>query len=295
MKTYTTPDGNLLPEAFVNAYIKNGVADKPLSTVLLADGMTIDIEKAPHILIAGATGSGKSVTMHNIICSLLINNTTEDCQMLLIDPKRVEFKYFYDKNPILFCPVVTDPKEALVQLQKASQEMMRRYDIMEQQGLRFWNGKKLYIVIDEIADLVSEGGKVLESVIEKISRLGRGAGLHLIVATQHPTCHVLSRQITTNLDVRICLKVNDASASRLVLGVSGGEKLKGKGDSIIRMNGEYIRYQGLYIDDNSLESFSHSWKVEGEEEQPKTYTTAPKQAQAAQPKQKGFFSLLGIA
>lgn len=261
-KMYYSPDYHLLNEDFKKAVLTDEFIDSNKSTVALGQGITMDIEKAVHTLIAGESGSGKSVTMHNIIASLLLKNSPNTMQMLLIDPKRVEFKFFYKNNPCLFCPVATDPEEALERLEQAANEMMERYEIMENEGKRFWDGKKIYIIIDEIADLVATGGKRLETVIEKIARLGRGAGVHLICATQHPTAHVLSRQITTNLDTRICLRVNDASASRLVLGASGGEKLRGKGDAIIRYYGETRRFQTAYIDDDSLTAFSHSWKVE---------------------------------
>ena len=262
-KTYFSPDPDLLQgSTFYEAVNTDAFVGSNRSTVALGKDVLIDIEKAVHTLIAGECGSGKSVMMHNIICSLLLKNSPNTMELLLIDPKRVEFKFFYRNNPCLFCPVVTEPETALQRLEEAYNEMMRRYDVMEEEGKRFWTGKKLYIIIDEIADLVSTGGKRLEAVIEKIARLGRGAGVHLIVATQHPTAKVLSRQITTNLDTRICLRVNDSSASRLVLGASGGEKLKGRGDAIIRYYGETRRFQGAYIDDSRLEAFSHSWRLE---------------------------------
>jgi S-DNA-T family DNA segregation ATPase FtsK/SpoIIIE len=258
---YTTPDVKCLSESLrqeVNTYKFSG---SPLSTAALGSGVYLDIASAPHVLVAGTTGSGKSVMLHNIICSLLVRNNPDTARFLLIDPKMVEFRYFYKNLPLLYCGVVSDPKEALMRLEEAEREMMRRYEVIEAEGKRFWTGSKLYIVIDEIADLVSDGGKRLERCLEKIARLGRGAGVHLIAATQHPTAQVLSRQITTNLDVRICLRVNDGSASRLVLGRTGGERLKGKGDAIIRMNGEYTRFQAAYIDDDSLEAYAHSWNV----------------------------------
>ena len=261
MKIYSTPRASLLPDALKNVVCTTTFYDSPLSTVALSSDVVLDIAKCPHILIAGTTGSGKSVMLHNIICSLLLRNTTSTAEFLLIDPKMVELEYFYKNNPCLFCPVVTDPSEALRQIERAADVMMRRYDSIKSEGKRFWTGSKLYIVIDEIADLISAGGKRLEKAIEKIARLGRGAGVHLIVATQHPTAKVLSRQITTNLDTRICLRVNDIYASRLVIGSAGGEKLRGKGDAILRHNGDLIRFQGAYIDDEQLEAYAHSWSV----------------------------------
>lgn len=259
---YTTPDAHVFTGAMREAIFTDEFIDSPLSTAILGKGTYLDLREAVHVLIAGTTGSGKSVMLHNIITSLLIRNTPNTAEFLLIDPKIIEFEYFYKDSPLLFCPVVTDPEEALKQLQRASEEMMNRYEVLRSSGKRFWTGKKLYIVIDEIADLVSAGGKCLENIIEKIARLGRGAGVHLIVATQHPTGKVLSRQITTNLDTRICLKVKDGYASRLVLGTNGGERLRGKGHAILCLNGDFTYFQSAYISDEELEAFCRSWKVE---------------------------------
>lgn len=259
---YESPDPKMITSNFKEAFLKPEFIEANKSTVALGNGVLLDIATAAHVLIAGETGGGKSVLLHDVICSLLMKNDPTTMDLLLIDPKMVEFDYFYKNNPCLFCPVATDPVEALERLEQAANEMMRRYSIMKQEGKRFWTGKKLYIVIDEIADLISAGGKRLEKVIEKICRLGRGAGCHVIAATQHPVRSVISRQITANMDTRICLRVIDSSASRLVLGAAGGEKLKGKGDAIIRHNGEFRRFQAAYIDDESLERFAHSWTRE---------------------------------
>lgn len=258
---YTGPDFRYIKSNFRKAAYTKEFADASKSTVVLGEGVMVDIAKAPHILVAGATGCGKSVMLHNIIASLLMKNTPQTAELLLIDPKMMEFEYFYQNQPCLYCPVVTDPKEAVKRLAQASDEMMRRFGIAKAEGKQAWDGKKLYIVIDEIADLISAGGKQIEQIVEKIARLGRGAGVHLIVATQHPTNRVLSRQITTNLDTRICLHVNDNSASRLVLGIKGGETLGGNGDAIIRFNGFYTHFQAAFIDNESLKAFSHSWKM----------------------------------
>lgn len=259
---YTSPDPKEIKSNFKEAFLTPEFIKANKSTVALGNGVLLDIATAPHLLIAGESGGGKSCLLHNVIASLLMKNNPTTMDLLLIDPKMVEFEYFYKGNPCLFCPVVTDPVEALERLEQAANEMMRRYSVMKQEGKRFWPGKKLYIVIDEVADLISAGGKRLEKVIEKISRLGRGAGCHIIAATQHPVRSVISRQITANMDTRICLRVIDGAASRLVIGTTGGEKLKGKGDAIIRHNGEFRRFQASYIDDESLERFAHSWKKE---------------------------------
>lgn len=259
---YTTPDYRKINGSFREAVCSERFRKSALTTAALAEDVLIDFAKVPHVLVAGSTGSGKSVMLHNILASLLLRNTPSSAQFLIIDPKMVEFEYFYHDIPVLYCPIVTEPSDAINALERASVEMMNRYDINRQRGHRFWEGRQLYIIIDEIADLISAGGKRLEKIIEKIARLGRGAGVHLIVATQHPTADVLSRQITTNLDARICLHVKDSSASRLVLGHSGGEYLRGMGDAILQVNGADTRFQGAYISDEDLEVFSRSWVVE---------------------------------
>jgi len=270
--TYTAPNAKYLSESLRKAVLSDEFMQSPLTTAVISQDLSLDLEKAVHVLVAGCTGSGKSVCLHNIISSLLVRNTPATAQFLLIDPKIIEFEFFYRDNPCLFCPVVTDPEEAVNRLESACREMMRRYDAIRAEGKRMWTGKRLYIVIDEIADLVSTGGKRLERIIEKIARLGRGAGIHLIVATQHPTADVLSRQITANLDTRICLSVIDSSASRLILGKSGGEQLKGKGDAIVRINSEFIHTRCAYNSDEDLTRFAHSWKLEYQDPEPVTET-----------------------
>ena len=259
--TYTTPDPATLTGSFRKSLNNDFTQSK--SIVSLGNGVLLDIEKCPHILIAGTTGSGKSVMIHSIIASLMLKNTPADAQLLLIDPKRVELKYFYDNCPMVWNrKVITEPEEAYNTLLSAKDEMMKRYDIMSNTGERFWTGQKLYIVIDEVADLLDAAGKKLETVISSIARLGRGAGVHLIIATQHPTARVLSRQITANLDTRIALRVEDRNASRLIINAPGAETLKGKGDALLRHNGNLIHFHGGYISDTELNAFCKSYKLE---------------------------------
>lgn len=258
---YTKPNAEYLTGSFKSAISDERFLQSNKSTVALGNGVLLDISKAPHVLVAGTTGSGKSVMLHNIICSLLLKNNPNDARLLLIDPKMVEFKFFYKDCPMLWDEVQTDPWEALSALNRAADEMMKRYEILSEQGKRFWEGQKLYIVIDEIADLIYTAGKKAEKVIAKIARLGRGAGVHLIVATQHPKADILTRQITANIDVRIGLRVIDSSASRLVINATGAQDLKGKGDALLRLNGDLYHFQGAYIIDDELTAFAHSWTV----------------------------------
>jgi S-DNA-T family DNA segregation ATPase FtsK/SpoIIIE len=259
---YTTPKVDLLPPSLHDAVYNEDFAKSPLSTVALADGVLIDIAECPHLLVAGTTGSGKSVVMHNMIASLLLRNTPSTAEFIIIDPKRIEFKPFYSDLPLLRRPIITDIAEANSALSDIRQEMERRYMDMETRHKRKWDGKKLYVFIDEVAELVFQGRKKVQDLIANIAFLGRASGIHLIVAVQHPTADIISRNITANITTRICLKVDKWSESQLILGVSGAEKLRGRGDAMLLKDGEIQRFQGAYLDDDSLESFSHSWKVE---------------------------------
>lgn len=260
--TYTTPDGNLLPKEYVSAALNADIMNQPKSTVVLAEGITLDLAECPHLLIAGAAGSGKSVMLHSIVCSLLLRNGLNDCEMLLIDPKQVELAPFYDGNPLLRRPVITDAGEAINALQDVQAEMNRRYASMKERKIRKWDGKKLYIFIDEFAQLVYTGGQNAQDLVANITFLGRAAGIHVIIAVQHPSADIISRNITANITARICLLVDKWSESQLVLGMSGAEKLNGNGDAFLKFRGEPIRFQGLYIDDDSLDAYSHSWILE---------------------------------
>lgn len=290
--TYTYPDMKYLNGSFKTAVSAAEFRESNNSTVALGDGVLLDIAKCPHLLIAGTTGSGKSVMMHNVICSLLLKNSPKTARLLLIDPKMVEFKFFYKDSPMLWDEVQTDPEKALSALNRASDEMMRRYEIMSEQGIRFWTGEKLYIVIDEIADLIYTAGKKVEKVVANIARLGRGAGVHLIIATQHPKADILTRQITANIDTRIALKVFDASASRLVLNAVGAQDLKGKGDALLRYDGELKHFQGAYISDEELTAFAHSWTLTPIKEKETVVTYTADLSQVNQQKATSFLHRL---
>lgn len=284
--TYTANDPKMLTGSMREAIDSPEFWKSNGSTVALGKGVLLDISKAPHILIAGTTGSGKSVMLHNIIASLLLKNDPETAQFLIVDPKMVEFRYFYQGHPCVQ-QIITDPADALEALENASSEMMRRYEIMSLQGLRFWNGCKLYIVIDEVADLIDTCGKRVEKQIANIARLGRGAGVHLIVATQHPTAQVLSRQITANLDTRIALRVDDSTASRLIIREAGAEKLRNKGDAIMR-NADGTRFfHGAFITDAELEAFAKSYEMQCEPEAcDSLYTRHKRTFTAEQPEER---------
>jgi len=222
----------------------------------------------PHLLIGGATGSGKSVFVHSIIMSLIMRNTPKDIRFLLIDPKRVEFVR-YKNSPFLLCPVVTDAKKAQVALNKLCEEMDRRYTLFEgvvvnnianyNIKMREKNAEPLpYIIciVDEFADLIMVNKKV-DLDIARIVQKARAAGIHLIIATQRPSVDVITGTIKNNLPVRVALRVPDVESSKTIIGGQGAEGLLGNGDMLvscpqIQANGN-VRVQGCYVSDKEID------------------------------------------
>ena len=218
-----------------------------------------NMEKMPHLLIAGATGSGKSVTIHSIITSLLFRNSPEHMKFMMIDPKRVELT-LYNKIPHLLTPVITDPKKAILALKWAAKEMDRRYDILEAEKVRdiesyhqnilgsgkIVNDKKdgngeeetietmpyIIIVIDELADIMQSYPRELESAIVRLAQMSRAVGIHLILSTQRPSVNVITGLIKANIPARIALQVASQIDSRTILDTGGAEKLLGAGDML---------------------------------------------------------------
>lgn len=227
------------------------------STVLLGKDTLLDLSTAPHVLIAGTVGSGKSVMMHSIIASLLLKNDPTTAKLILIDPKRVEFTFYRD-HPL--CTVLYETEQALSALDMAVNEMERRFQVMERDRTRIWNGEKLYIIIDELADLMLTAGKDAEVKITRLAQKGRAAGVHLVMATQHPVVKVLSGIIKANCPTRIALKVKTISDSRVILDHKGAEQLKGKGDAILSTaSGEEFHFQGAYLTDEDIELLGSAW------------------------------------
>ncbi|MCR5808760.1 MAG: DNA translocase FtsK [Clostridiales bacterium] len=226
-----------------------------------------DLEKMPHMLIAGATGSGKSVCINSIILSTLYKSTPDEVRMILIDPKVVELSIFAPV-PHLYCQVVTDAKKASGVLKWACNEMEQRYNKMGKvnaRDLTRFNAlqekpedrmPRLMIIIDELADLMMVSAKEVEESITRIAQLGRAAGIHLIVATQRPSVDVITGLIKTNIPSRIAFAVSSAIDSRVILDTSGAEKLLGHGDMLFHPNGaaKPTRAQGAYVSDEEVES-----------------------------------------
>ncbi len=228
-----------------------------------------NISKLPHMLIAGTTGSGKSVCMNSIIISLLYKATPEDVRLIMVDPKMVELG-IYNGIPHLLIPVVTDPKKAAGSLQWAVTEMMRRYKAMSDAGVRdleSYNsiveaegeGTKLpqvVVIIDELADLMLVAAKEVEESICRIAQMGRAAGIHLIIATQRPSADVITGLMKANIPSRIAFAVASAMESRIILDTQGAEKLVGRGDMLYAPlgNGKPLRVQGCFVSDSEVEA-----------------------------------------
>ena len=228
-----------------------------------------NISKMPHLLIAGTTGSGKSVCMNSIIISLLYKASPEDVKLIMVDPKMVELAN-YNGIPHLMIPVVTDPKKAAGSLQWAVVEMMRRYKAMSDLGVRdleSYNniiesegeGEKLphlVIIIDELADLMLVAAKEVEDSICRIAQMGRASGIHLVIATQRPSADVITGLMKANIPSRIAFSVASAMESRIILDTQGAEKLVGKGDMLFAPIGcgKPLRVQGCFVTDSEVEA-----------------------------------------
>jgi len=228
-----------------------------------------NIAKLPHMLIAGTTGSGKSVCMNSIIISLLYKASPDEVKLIMVDPKMVELG-IYNGIPHLLIPVVTDPKKAAGSLQWAVSEMMRRYKAMSDAGVRdleSYNsiveheeeGTKLpqvVVIIDELADLMLVAAKEVEESICRIAQMGRAAGIHLVIATQRPSADVITGLMKANIPSRIAFAVASAMESRIILDTQGAEKLVGKGDMLYAPigNGKPKRVQGCFVSDPEVEA-----------------------------------------
>lgn len=245
--------------------------DSPLTVGLGLDisGQPIvtDLKKMPHGLVAGATGSGKSVCINSILVSLLYKASPDEVKLLLVDPKMVELAT-YQEVPHLVAPVITDPKQATAALKWVVQEMERRYELFSQRGVRdiskynqrfSENGKPalpyLLVVIDELADLMMVSPQDVEDAICRIAQKARACGIHLLLATQRPSVDVITGLIKANIPTRIAFAVASQTDSRTILDMGGAERLLGKGDMLFHENGspKPIRVQGTFLSDEEIE------------------------------------------
>ena len=243
-----------------------------------------DIAKMPHMLVAGTTGSGKSVLINSMIMSLLMRSTPKQVRLIMVDPKRVEFKG-YNGIPHLYVPVVTEPRQAASALQWAVSEMERRLKVFERAGARnitvyntmCTSGKLsemdnppepmpyLVIVIDELSDLMMVAGKDVEASIVRIAQLARAAGIHLVIATQRPSANVVTGLIKSNIDSRVALKVSSGIDSRVILDETGADRLLGNGDMLFKDRGlAPKRVLGCYASDPEIESVVDFIRGQGE-------------------------------
>lgn len=260
----------------VLAAMPKEMEDSKLAVVLGKDIMGnpkyMVINKTPHLLIAGATGSGKSVCVNSIITSILMRAKPDEVKLMMIDPKKVELS-MYNGVPHLLAPVVTDPKKASLALKKIVEEMEHRYDLFESSGTKNIEGynRKLsaqnekseakqallpYIVvlIDELADLMLVAAKEVEDSIMRITQMARAAGIHLIVATQRPSTDVITGVVKANIPSRIAFTTSSQIDSRTILDMGGAEKLIGKGDMLYLMMGESVptRVQGSFVSEEEV-------------------------------------------
>lgn len=259
--------GDVLP------YVKGGPLEAAFGRDSEGNPVVVDIAGLPHLLVAGTTGSGKSVLLNSIVMTILMRSTPEEVRLIMVDPKRVEFTY-YAGLPHLYVPVVTEPNKAASALSWGVTEMERRLKVFEHYKVRdiksynrdvdggkyadMENPPKhmpyFVIVIDELSDLMMVAGKDVEASIVRIAQLGRAAGIHLIVATQRPSADVVTGLIKANIDNRVALSVDNGMNSRIILDQTGAERLLGHGDMLYKLRGSRPRRaQGCFVSEEEVE------------------------------------------
>ena len=232
-----------------------------------------DLSSMPHLLIAGTTGSGKSVCINTIILSLLYRHTPERCKFILIDPKMLELST-YEGIPHLLCPVITEAKKAASVLGWVVKEMESRYRLMTKEGVRNIDGYNakhklpmpyIVVVVDEMSDLMLVAGKEIENYIQKLSQMARAAGIHIIMATQRPSVDVITGTIKANFPTRISFQVTSKIDSRTILGEQGAEQLLGKGDMLYMSSANRIvRIHAPFVSDNEIEKINNFLRSQAE-------------------------------
>ena len=234
-----------------------------------------DLASMPHLLIAGTTGSGKSVCINTIILSLLYKLTPNKCKFILIDPKMLELST-YERIPHLLCPVITEPKRAASVLGWVVKEMESRYRLMTKEGVRNIDGYNekhslpmpyIVVIVDEMSDLMLVAGKEIENYIQKLSQMARAAGIHIIMATQRPSVDVITGTIKANFPTRISFQVTSKIDSRTILGEQGAEQLLGKGDMLYMTSANRIvRIHGPFVSEKEIEKVNDFLRSQGEAE-----------------------------
>lgn len=271
------PNTQVSPVSFwevVDPALKSeNLLEVPLGRDISGSVCLADLSKMPHLLIAGATGSGKSVGMNVIIISLLMKAKPHEVKLLMIDPKKVELT-LYDELPHLLSPVVTNPRKAAQALNNVVVEMERRYELFAASGVRNVDGyneyvdklneeegtgyerlPKIIVFIDELADLMMVASNDVENAIIRLAQMARGAGIHMIIATQRPSVDVITGIIKANIPSRLAFAVSSGTVSRTILDSVGAEKLLGRGDMLFQPMGRSkpLRVQGAYISDSEVE------------------------------------------
>ena len=256
-----------LSEIIKNQDFKKREIKLPIALGKNISGVPIvgDLSSMPHLLIAGTTGSGKSVCINTIILSLLYRHTPERCKFILIDPKMLELST-YEGVPHLLCPVITEAKKAASVLGWVVKEMESRYRLMTKEGVRNIDGYNtkhklpmpyIVVVVDEMSDLMLVAGKEIENYIQKLSQMARAAGIHIIMATQRPSVDVITGTIKANFPTRISFQVTSKIDSRTILGEQGAEQLLGKGDMLYMSSAnKIIRIHAPFVSDNEIEKIN---------------------------------------
>ena len=270
-----TRENVYLSEILNNADFKKKEIKLPIALGKSISGKPIveDLSSMPHLLIAGTTGSGKSVCINTIILSLLYRHTPDKCKFILIDPKMLELST-YEGIPHLLCPVITEAKKAASVLGWVVKEMESRYRLMTREGVRNIDGYNtkhklpmpyIVVVVDEMSDLMLVAGKEIESYIQKLSQMARAAGIHIIMATQRPSVDVITGTIKANFPTRISFQVTSKIDSRTILGEQGAEQLLGKGDMLYMSSAnKIVRIHAPFVSDIEIEKINNSLRSQAE-------------------------------
>ena len=271
---------SLREDVFISEIISNNNFSKNEFKLPIALGknisgspITSDLSSMPHLLIAGTTGSGKSVCINTIILSLLYKHPPEKCKFILIDPKMLELST-YEGVPHLLCPVITEAKRAASVLGWVVKEMENRYRLMTKEGVKNIDGYNskhklsmpyIVVIVDEMSDLMLVHGKEIEGYIQKLSQMARAAGIHIIMATQRPSVDVITGTIKANFPTRISFQVTSKIDSRTILGEQGAEQLLGKGDMLFMSSAnKIVRIHAPYVSENEIEKVNNFLRSQAE-------------------------------
>ena len=266
-------------DSFQKKEIKLPIA---LGKSISGSAVVADLASMPHLLIAGTTGSGKSVCINTIISSLLFKHNPDICKLILIDPKMLELSS-YEGIPHLLSPVITDAKKATAALSWTVKEMESRYKLMSSEGVRNIDGYNqkhklkmpyIVVVVDEMSDLMLISSREIESYVQKLSAMARAAGIHIIMATQRPSVDVITGTIKANFPTRISFQVSSKIDSKTILGEQGAEQLLGKGDMLFMSSANKIfRIHGPYVSEGDLEKINSFLRSQGNPDYVEEITT----------------------